>query len=74
ADECDHWVGDGRRGQGIGTWLMAHGAEWLRLGGTRRLLAYGLEDERLPGWAGYYARFGLVPINRTVRGWRRTLG
>lgn len=71
ADECNHWVREDLRGQGIGTWLVAHAAAWLRLGGTTRLLAYAIEDEHIDRCTGYYARYGLRPVNRTVRGWRR---
>ncbi len=71
ADECNHWVRDELRGQGIGTWLFGHSAEWLRLGGLSRLLGYAIEDEHIERSTRYYARFGLRPISRTVRGWRR---
>jgi GNAT superfamily N-acetyltransferase len=71
ADECNHWVRDDLRGRGIGSWLVAHAAEWLRLGGTTRLMAYAIEGVNAPECTAYYARFGLRPINRTVRGWSR---
>lgn len=71
ADECNHWVRDDLRGQGTGTWLVRHAAGWLRLGGTSRLLAYAIEGEDIDRRARYYARLGLRPVNRTVRGWRR---
>ena len=71
ADECNHWVREDLRGRGIGTWLVAHAAEWLRLGGTTRLLAYGIEGQETDSLTPYYARYGLRPVNRTVRGWVR---
>lgn len=71
ADECNHWVREDLRGQGIGTWLVTHGVAWLRLGGTERLLAYAIEDGGIGRSTRYYARLGLRPITRTVRGWRR---
>jgi GNAT superfamily N-acetyltransferase len=71
ADECDHWVGEHLRGRGIGTWLVGHAADWLRLGGTTRLMTYAIENEQIDRSTRYYARYGLRPINRTVRGWRR---
>jgi GNAT superfamily N-acetyltransferase len=71
ADECNHWVRQDLRGQGIGTWLVAHAAQWLRLGGTTRVMAYAIEGEDSDRCTAYYARYGLVPINRTVRGWFR---
>ena len=80
ADECNHHVGAAHRRQGIGTWLFAQGCEWLRLGGKNRILTYAIERraedaEPMEGtadeWATYYARFGLQPITRTRRGWKR---
>ncbi len=65
------WVREDLRGQGIGTWLFAHSVAWLRLGGLSRLLAYGIEDGHIERTTRYYARLGLSPISRTVRGWRR---
>jgi GNAT superfamily N-acetyltransferase len=71
ADECNHWVDKEWRGRGIGTWLVAHAAEWLRLRGTTRLLAYAIEDGNIDWCTRYYARYGLHPVNRTIRGWTR---
>lgn len=71
ADEGNHWVREDLRGQGIGSWLLCHGCAWLRLGGTRRLLAYAPEDENLPRIEQYLARYGLGRIGRTRRGWKR---
>jgi GNAT superfamily N-acetyltransferase len=71
ADECNHWVHEDLRGRGVGTWLFRHGAAWLRLGGTERLIVYLIDDATVDAGLGYYARFGLRPINRTVRGWKR---
>ena len=81
ADEANHWVSDGHRGHGVGTWLVRHGCRWLRLGGKTRLLAYAVERrgqgldpmENTPeSCTPYYARFGLTPITRTRRGWHRS--
>jgi GNAT superfamily N-acetyltransferase len=74
ADESNHWVQEGLRGRGIGTWLVRHGAAWLRLGGTSRLLVYLIDNEHLARGIQYYSRFGLQPINRTRRGWKRPAG
>lgn len=71
ADTCNHRVREDLRRRGIGTWLIRSAAEWLRLGGTTRLLAYVIEDERAGECVRYYGRHGLQPINRTVRGWSR---
>ena len=71
ADECNHWVREDLRGQGVGTWLVAHAGNWLKLGGTTRFLTYAIENEHVDRCTRYYARYGLRSINRTVRGWRR---
>jgi len=40
-------VDEGLRRRGVGTWLVGHGADWLRLGGVRMLLAeYEAENGR----------------------------
>lgn len=72
ADVGNHQVREDVQGQGIGSWLFRHGCAWLRRGGSRRLLAYAMEDENLPGLERYYARHGLARINRTRRGWRQS--
>lgn len=73
ADVCNHWVSDGQRGLGIGSWLVRHAAAWLRLGGTNTLMTYVIEDEQGAASIRYWSRFGLRPINRTRRGWVRHL-
>ncbi|WP_171057950.1 GNAT family N-acetyltransferase [Modestobacter altitudinis] len=72
ADLAELHVDADRRGQGIGTWLVEHLAEWLRLGGTRRfLVALGEEDLALEPWFG---RFGWHRIGTTRRSWVRQTG
>lgn len=72
ADIANHWVREDLRGRGIGTWLFRHGVDWLRLGGTDRLLTYAIENDNIDATIRYYGRFGLLPINRTRRGWTRS--
>jgi len=71
ADLGNHRVQEDIRSQGIGSWLFRHGCAWLRLGGTRRLLAYAVENGDLTRIERYYGRHGLAWINRTRRGWQR---
>lgn len=70
-DESNHWVRDDQRGRGIGTWLVGHGGTWVRLGPTKRLMTYAIEGDHTEDWIRYYSRYGLMPINRTTRGWQR---
>lgn len=81
ADEGNHWVHPDHRGQGIGSWLFRQGCSWLRLGGKDRLLCYAVErwgrgaqptEGTAAEWGSYYERFGLEPITRTRRGWRKS--
>ncbi len=62
-------VGEPHRRHGVATWLLAVAAEWLRLGGVERLVAYAKpeqEDE-----LGFYASAGFRELTRTRRGWER---
>ena len=75
---CDGWadVGDltiapEHRRNGIATWLLQQAAEWLRLGGTRNLIAYLDEDELDSVPAHWYRAAGFTELNRTRRGWCR---
>lgn len=82
ADECNHWVREDLRGRGIGTWLVSEAATWMRLGGITRVMSYAIEAtahehnvaqaSAIDAWRRYYARYGLRPVNRNVRGWTRT--
>jgi hypothetical protein len=72
------WYGDGTlpapgAGRGIGTWLVGNATAWLRLAGITRVMTYAIENDYIDRCTRYYARYGLRPINRTVRGWRRML-
>ena len=60
-------VGEPHRRRGVATWLLAGAAEWLRLGGIERLVAYAKpehEDELR-----FYASAGFRELTRTRRGW-----
>jgi ribosomal protein S18 acetylase RimI-like enzyme len=63
-------VDEGLRRQGVGTWLVGHGAEWLRLGEVRMLLAeYDAENE---AGGAFLRALGFRELTRTERGWSRT--
>lgn len=71
ADECNHWVRPDLQRRGLGSWLVRHGAMWLRWAEVDRLLVSLAEDDDLDAWLRYYRRHGLTPVNRTRRGWQR---
>jgi GNAT superfamily N-acetyltransferase len=55
------------RRRGVGTWLVAHAAEWLRLGRVERLLTYvenGHDDE-----LAFSLAVGFHELTTTRRGW-----
>ena len=63
------WVRDDLRRRGIGTWLLGVAADWLRLGGIQRLLAYIRPEEH--DELGFLAHQGFRELVRTERGWIR---
>ncbi|MGR7023978.1 GNAT family N-acetyltransferase [Geodermatophilus sp. URMC 62] len=69
ADLAELHVAEHARGAGIGTWLVAHMTEWLRLGGTRRFLVALGQDHLGP--ESWFARCGWHRIGRVRRGWER---
>ena len=62
-------VDEPHRRKGIGTWLLAHAADWLRLGRVERLVDYASpgEDDVI----GFLEANGFRELSRTERGWRR---
>lgn len=63
-------VDEGLRRRGVGTRLVGHGADWLRLGGVRMLLAeYEAENE---AGGAFLRALGFRELTRTERGWSRT--
>jgi GNAT superfamily N-acetyltransferase len=62
-------VAEAHRRRGIGTWLVGHAADWLRLARVERVIAYASPDDaelaflRATGWR---------ELARTDRGWTRT--
>jgi GNAT superfamily N-acetyltransferase len=58
------------RRRGVATWLVGHGADWLRLGEVRMLLAeYEADNE---AGASFLGAVGFRELTRTERGWART--
>jgi GNAT superfamily N-acetyltransferase len=72
ADVGNLWVAEAHRRQGIGTWLLAGAADWLRLGRGDRLLAYAWPEQT--DALAFLTRRGFRELTRTQRGWRRRNG
>lgn len=71
ADMWELYVEPGHRRRGIGTWLVQHAVDWLRLGRIERILV-ALDGEDMEGGVDrFLSRFGWQEIGRTRRGWTR---
>jgi hypothetical protein len=73
ADVWELHVEEAMRRRGIATWLVGHGADWLRLGGTERLLDYVVVGED-DGHLAFATALGFRDLTRTRRGWERPAG
>jgi len=77
ADVGNLHVAPGYRRSGVGSWLLAQAADWLRLAGVSRLLNYAWLEGTDPGGLNYddYRAFlaaaGFRELTRTARGWTR---
>jgi GNAT superfamily N-acetyltransferase len=69
ADVGNLAVVEAHRRAGVGSWLLRHAAQWLRLGRVGRLMAYSWPSERAE--VAFYGHHGFTEITRTRRGWRR---
>lgn len=69
ADVGNLHVGQEYRRRGIGSWLVAQAADWLRLARADRVLAYA-EPEQEDGTA-FLGAVGFRELTRTKRGWVR---
>jgi GNAT superfamily N-acetyltransferase len=59
-------VDEAYRRQGMGTWLVAQAAAWLRLGGVARILDYA--DAENEEYAAFLKTVGFTVLTRTARG------
>lgn len=75
ADVWELHVAEAHRRQGIGTWLLAHAADWLRLAGARvlRTEVAPLEEGAAAELA-FLRRHGFRELTRTTRGWSQPAG
>jgi GNAT superfamily N-acetyltransferase len=78
ADLGNLHVSEGLQRRGVGTWLLAQAAGWLRLAQVDRLLGYAwLEDADETGqsyddYRAFLAGSGFRELTRTKRGWTRS--
>lgn len=61
-----HVIAPHRR-NGVATWLLAHAADWLRLGRVERLIAYAGPEQH--DELAFLATAGFRELTRTERGW-----
>jgi GNAT superfamily N-acetyltransferase len=59
------------RNRGIGTWLVRHAVEWMRLAGCDRITLSVLPDDEERGAGRFYQRFGWQPFTRVHTRWGR---
>jgi GNAT superfamily N-acetyltransferase len=68
ADIGNLHVDERHRRRGVGTWLVAVAADWLRLGRVERLVAYTWPEQE--DALAFLARVGFDELTRTERGWQ----
>lgn len=64
------WVDEAHRRRGIGSWLVGHAADWLRLGHDDRFIAYCLPDQEEE--LAFMAQLGFRELVRTECYWVRS--
>ena len=64
------YIEEGWRGRGIGTWLLQHAIEWLRMAGCDRIVLCCAADDEAAGAGRFYRRFGWDVFTRVEDGWR----
>lgn len=62
------------RSRGIGSWLVQHAVDWLRLAGCTRIALNVSADDEARGAGRFYNRFGWRSITRLHRSWERQSG
>ena len=58
------------RNQGVGSWVVRHAVEWLRLAKCDRIVLSVARDDEKAGAGRFYQRFGWMPLVRQKH-WRR---
>ena len=70
AELGDMFVEEEWRSRGIGTWLVQHAVEWIRLAGCDRMKLSVIPEDEDRGAGHFYQRFGWQPFTRIHRSWR----
>ena len=63
------WIDEAHRRRGIGTWLLGHAADWLRLGHADHFIAYCLPEQT--DELAFLTRLGFRELVRTECHWVR---
>jgi hypothetical protein len=72
ADVWELHVEEDVRRRGIATWLIGHGADWLRLARAERLIDYAIVGEGDAHLA-FATALGFRELTRVTRGWSRPI-
>ena len=59
------------RNRGVGSWIVRHAVEWLRLAGCERIVMAVARENEMAGAGRFYNRFGWMPLVREKKHWRR---
>jgi GNAT superfamily N-acetyltransferase len=70
ADIGNLWVAEELHRNGIGTWLLQHGARWVMLGGAEQVLAYAAPEEI--SLISFLERSGFQTMTTTQLNWVRS--
>ena len=62
------------RNRGVGSWILRHAVEWLRLAGCERIVMSVAREHEKAGAGRFYNRFGWMPLVRQKKHWRRQEG
>jgi GNAT superfamily N-acetyltransferase len=69
AELTEMFVDANWRSRGIGSWLVQHAVEWLRLAGCDRIAFSVARDDEQNGAGHFYQRFGWHTFVRWQQGW-----
>jgi GNAT superfamily N-acetyltransferase len=70
ADIGNLHVGEAYRRRGVGSWLVGHAGDWLRLARVGRVLDYGFPEDE--AGTAFLTGLGFRELTRTLRGWTRS--